>query len=84
MECREELARLRKAIALSHVILASGITVENLEDGAATEEFWGIASKGAQFKSDYIPSRETREVTMRLLADFRETQKRLEALSGNR
>ena len=75
----EELSRLRKAVALSHVILASGITIENLGDGAATDDFWRIASAGAQFAADYVPSQDTRETTMKLLAHFRETQNRLEA-----
>lgn len=78
MTAQEELSRLRRAVALSHVILASGMTIENLEDGAVTDEFWRIAAIGAQFQ-DYIPSQDTRAITMKLLAHFRETQKRLEA-----
>ncbi len=79
MTAQEELARLRKAVALSHVILASGITIENLEDGAATDEFWQHACVGARFAQDYVPSKATRDVTMQLLVEFQETQKRLEA-----
>lgn len=80
MTAAEELARLKKAIALADVIAAAHIRVSDMEDGAASLPFWIIACEGARFR-DYEPSKQTQEVTIKLLRDREAAEKRI---SGNR
>ena len=72
---REDLNRLRVAIKLADVISTCGIEVKDM--GAAADEFWRFASHGAGFAPDYLPSAETREVTVTLLIDREATGERL-------
>lgn len=74
----EDYNRLSKAVKLSHVIILSGLTSEQMSDGAAGDSFWDIAARGA-FPDEprYYPSPETRETVVRVLLDFERTSKRL-------
>ena len=75
---REELARLRKAIKLADVLWLSVVHSSQLEVGLADPDApWKLASIGAGFAKDYLPSHVTREVVIGLLKDREATAARL-------
>lgn len=77
---KEQYYRLVKAVKLADVLSASGITVADVMECARPNEFWHIACEGAEFQAGYLPSDETRTLTMQLLADREETGRRLLAM----
>lgn len=79
---KEMYSRLERAIQLADVIWLSGVRASQMEHGAAREEFWRIAAKGAKCLPDYTPSPDTREVVIRLLRQRQETERRLTAAQG--
>jgi hypothetical protein len=79
----EDYNRLRKAIRLADVITLSGLSVDDMSDGASGSEFWKVAARGA-FPDEprYSPSEDTRRTVFQLLADRESTAKRLLEMEG--
>ncbi len=72
--CKEQLARLEKALTIADALQAAGIGTRDLQ--LATEADWRLAAEFAEFRN-YVPSEATRVVVRRLLGNREQAAERI-------